>query len=160
MEASGGIFGRGSELTAVEALLSDQGNLPSALVLDGEAGIGKTTLWDHGVDEARRRSLRVLACRPRETETGLPFVALGDLLDGVEERTFAALAEPQRLALEAALLRVVPAAPVEELSVFRALLGVLRALAIGPPLLVGIDDVQWADPGSAQALEFAARRLG
>jgi DNA-binding CsgD family transcriptional regulator len=152
------LLGRDEEVAALEALAATEGG-PAALVIEGEAGIGKTALWTHGLDEARRRSLRTLACRPRESEAELPFVALGDLLETVGEETLASLAEPQRRALEAALLRAEPTAPVEELSVFRGLLGVLRMLAAQSPVLVAVDDVQWADRGSVQALEFAVRRL-
>lgn len=58
-----GVVGRRGELAAVEELL-DVGRLPAALVLEGEAGIGKTTLWSAGVDLARERSYRVLSARP------------------------------------------------------------------------------------------------
>jgi Cdc6-like AAA superfamily ATPase len=59
-----GIVGRDEELAAVAAFLD--GDLPAALLLAGEAGIGKTTVWRSGLEQARERGVRVLVCRPAE----------------------------------------------------------------------------------------------
>jgi DNA-binding CsgD family transcriptional regulator len=141
------IVGRDPELTALRSP-------PRALVLIGGAGIGKTTLWEAGVEAARAEGLTVLMARPTGAETQHSFAALTDLFDGVD---IAALPAPQRSALDVALLRAAPE-PTPP-SAHAIALGVLNALRAGGPLVVAIDDVQWLDGPSAQALAFAVRRL-
>src|SRR5262245_5121103 len=154
------VVGRESELGFVGGFLSDIGAGASVLLLDGTIGIGKTTLWREGVAAAERRGQRVLSCRPVEAEIALPFAALGDLLDGVGDDVFAPLPGPQREALEAALLRTeVHGGPLLGRAVAVALLAVIRGLSAHGELVVAIDDVQWLDTPSADALAFAGRRL-
>src|SRR4051794_9916847 len=133
---------------------------PVALLLEGEAGIGKTTLWSQGLVSSAARRQRVLRCRPGERETQLAYAALGDLLSDVSDEALADLPAPQRRALEVALLR---AEPEGEQSLQRAvglgLLGVLRALADDAPTVLAIDDAQWLDRPSESALAFVARRV-
>jgi hypothetical protein len=74
------ILGRGAELQQVGALLADEAPAWRALVLTGDAGVGKTTIWEEGVRLAAERGLCVLAARPAEAEAALPFAGLGDLL--------------------------------------------------------------------------------
>jgi DNA-binding CsgD family transcriptional regulator len=127
---------------------------PRALVLTGGPGIGKTTLWEAGVEAARAAGESVLTARPTGAETQHSFAALADLLDGID---VGALPAPQRSALEVALLR---SAPVDAPPSAHAIaLGVLNALRAAAPVVVAIDDVQWLDGPSAAALAFAARRL-
>jgi len=131
-----------------------------AFVLTGGAGIGKTTLWGAGVDAAREQGLRVLSARPSGAEAQLSFATLIDLFDGVDTDELVALPAPQLRALQVALLRAEPTgAPAEPHAIAVGLLSALRALAAGAPLLVAVDDVQWLDSPSADALAFAARRL-
>src|SRR5262245_41809150 len=133
----------------------------SALVLAGDAGIGKTTLWRAGLEEAHRRGLRVLASSPSSSETPLSFIALADLLGDPLDAVGDALPAPQRSALEVALLREEPSdGSGGQRTVASATLTVLRALARDEPLLLAIDDVQWLDDASLQAIAFAVRRLG
>jgi DNA-binding CsgD family transcriptional regulator len=130
------------------------------LVLEGEAGIGKSTLWLAGVEQAHEGGLRVLTSRPAEAEQGLAHAALGDLLEGVADEVLPALAAPRRRALEVALLRVEAGDDaVDPRAVGIATHGALQTLADGRPLLVAIDDVQWLDASTADALAFALRRL-
>jgi DNA-binding CsgD family transcriptional regulator len=154
------LIGREAELGRVEEFLDAIGSGPVALLLEGEIGTGKTTLWSQGLASSAARGQRVLRCRPGECETQLAYAALGDLLAGVPESALADLPAPQRRALEVALLR---AEPDGEQSLQRAvglgLLGVLRALAEDAPTLLAIDDVQWLDHPSESALAFVARRL-
>ena len=97
-----GIVGRDEELAAVTAFVD--GELPTALVLDGEAGIGKTTLFEAAVSEARERGFAVFSCRPAGAEAAFSFAALADLLRPVLPDGLARLPSPQRRALAAALL--------------------------------------------------------
>ena len=123
-------------------------------------GAGKTTLWEAGVAGARRRGMRVLRARPTEADAQLSFTALIDLLDGIELGGMSGLPAPQQRALEAAVLRVDPRGdPAEPHAIRLAFLNVLRELAVGGALVLAVDDVQWLDPASAEALVFAARRL-
>lgn len=154
-----GIVGRDEELAAVSAFL-DAADEGSALVLAGEAGIGKTTVWRAGVALAEQRGFRVLKARPAESEAALSFVGLADLLDDVVDEALPRLPSLQRRALEAALLvsEEAEAAP-DRRAVAAAVLAALRALAAERPLLVAVDDIQWLDVPSGASLEFAVRRL-
>jgi DNA-binding CsgD family transcriptional regulator len=158
-ERGGRIVGREAELTALDAFLRDVGS-PRAFVLTGQPGIGKTALWETGVELARGRGVRVLSARGSGAETLLSSAALIDLFDGVGRDELAGLPPPQLHALEVALFRAEPAgAPPEAHAVAIGLLNALRALAAHEPLLVAVDDLQWVDRASADALAFAARRL-
>ena len=156
------VVGRDSEIGSVHAFLAAVPEGPIALLVEGEIGIGKTTLWREGVAAATADlgERAVLACRPVEAEITLPFAALGDLLEGVSEEVLARLPEPQREALEVALLRAeTRPGGLQGRAVALGVLGVMRLLAEDSPLVVAIDDVQWLDAPSADALAFAARRL-
>jgi len=156
-ERSDRIAGRESELAAVCDWF---GGEASALILCGAAGIGKTTLWEAGIAEARERGLRVLVARPSGAEAQHSFAALIDLCDGVDIGALVDVPAPQVRALEVVLLRADPrgAAPAPQ-AIALGLLNALRVLSTGAPLLVAIDDLQWLDQPSADALEFVARRL-
>jgi DNA-binding NarL/FixJ family response regulator len=157
-QANAEIFGREPELEAVRAFL-EPGSSARGLLLSGRAGVGKTTLWEAGVSAARERGVHVLSTRASEAEAQLAFTALIDLLDGVDTKSLDVPA-PQLQALEVALLRAEPAAaPPDAKAIAFGFLNTLRALEAGGPLMVAIDDVQWLDAPSADALAFAARRL-
>jgi DNA-binding CsgD family transcriptional regulator len=161
MPGSWRVVARGRELDAVAAFLDAVPSGPSGLVLEGEAGIGKTTVWTAGVAEAGVRSYLVLSSRPAESEAALSFAGLADLLDGVLERVLAELPLPQQDALQVALLLKDPAGYVlEHGAVCAAFLGVIRSLAAQSPLVIAIDDLQWLDGPTAVALGFVLRRLG
>jgi len=151
------ILGRGAELQRVGALLDDDAQTARALVLTGDAGVGKTTIWDEGVKLARARGLRVLTARPAEAEAALPFAALGDLLDPVVDAI--ELPKTQRAALDRALQRADADEPADRLAVSRAALGLLQGLAREGPLVVAVDDAQWLDGPTENVLAFALRRL-
>jgi DNA-binding CsgD family transcriptional regulator len=154
------IIGREAELVLVASSLDRLVAGPLALLLEGEAGIGKTTVWKAGVAAAQRRGYPVLVCRPVQAEATLSFAALGDLLDDVLEVVLPALPGPQRRAVEVALLRVNGGEGLaDQRAVSVALLNMLRLLARSGPLVVAVDDVQWLGPSSALVLAFAIRRL-
>jgi DNA-binding CsgD family transcriptional regulator len=153
------VVGRDGELAALRAFV--EGSAPRVMVLEGEAGIGKTTLWRRGIELASERSYRVLLCSPSESETALSFAGLADLLGDVLEEALAPLPEPQRRALAVALVLEDPEGPLpDQLAVGLAFLGALRALArSGSRIALAVDDVQWLDRSSAFVLAFALRRL-
>ncbi len=132
---------------------------PQGLVLDGEAGIGKTTLFDATVTEAREHGFAVFSCRPAAAEAAFSFAALADLLSPVLPEGLGRLPVPQRRALAAALLleEVEGSAPDERAIAF-AVFQLLGERG-GGPLLIAVDDVQWLDAASASVLAFALRRL-
>src|SRR5215831_7032234 len=135
------VVGRESELDSVRDFLDAVPSGPVALLLDGAAGIGKTTLWKAGVAAAEERGLQVLACRPVEVEVALPFAVLGDLLADLPEAALTRLPDPQREALEVALLRAeTKPGGLQRRAIALGLLGALRLLAEDGPLVVAIDD--------------------
>lgn len=160
VRAQGGILGREVELASLDAFLEWVPAGPTAAVISGVPGIGKTTVWKAGVESAAARDYCILLCQPVQAETKLSFIGLTDLLADVSEETFAALPPPQRHALDFALLRVDPVGPPpDQRAVATAFLSVLSKLALLSPVIVGVDDVQWLDTPSSWVLEFAFRRL-
>jgi DNA-binding CsgD family transcriptional regulator len=153
------VVGRERELAAASVFLESIPSGPRVLLLEGEAGIGKTTIWFETVRAAERRSYRVLKARPAESEAKLSYAALADIVAPAFDETRALLPAPQERALAATLLRVTPDEPVDPRTTATALVGVLTVLARERPVLVAIDDVQWVDSASERALEFAARRF-
>jgi DNA-binding CsgD family transcriptional regulator len=157
---TGVVVGRDAEFDAVEAFLAHVAGGPAGLVLSGEAGIGKTTLWHAGVAEARKQLDRVLTCRGVVAEASLSFAGLSDLLGEVLEEAAPLLVTPRRRALEVALMLAEPTGePPDAHAIGLAVHDVFRVLARRGPLLVAIDDVQWLDPASAGVMEVALRRL-
>ena len=126
-----------------------------ALVVHGEAGIGKTTLLEALVERCANTVTVVRACGA-ETEAELAFSALTELLCPVL-RQLDALPAPQAAALMSALALEAPA-PGDRLAVCVAALGMLRAEARHQPVLVVVDDVQWVDMPSRECIEYVARR--
>lgn len=154
------IVARDAELSAVRTFVERTDTGSAALVFEGEAGIGKSTLWLAGVEHAHARGISVLSARPAEAEEGLAHVGLGDLFDDALDDVVLELSRPRRRALERALLR---ADGVDEAIDHRAL-GValhdaLHLLGERGRLLVAIDDAQWLDASTSSALAFALRRL-
>jgi len=144
------VVGRTVERRRVVDFLEAVAGGPVRLVLEGEPGIGKTTVWAEGVASASERGFHVLSCRPVEAETQLGYAALGDLLGPVHDAVLEALPSPQRHAIDVALLREEPESGADDESTLQravavATLGVLRLLACEVPTLVAIDDAQWLD---------------
>jgi DNA-binding CsgD family transcriptional regulator len=153
------IVGRDAELESVTAFL-ERDDVPRALLIEGQAGVGKTTLWRAAVQECRERGWCVLECAPTIPESGLPYGGLGDLLESVLDEALPSLLEPRRRALEGALLIAdVGEAPLQLRAIGLGVLDVLRWLAERSPVAVAIDDLQWLDQASDAALQFALRRL-
>ena len=150
------LVGRDVERARLDALLdAARAGRSEVLVVRGEAGVGKTTLLDYAA--GRAIGIRVLRARGVEAESGLAFAALDELLrpvlsclDGLPERQAAALR---------GALALSEASEVDRFAVYVATLGLLATAAEKGPLLVLIDDAQWLDGSSAEALVFAGRRL-
>ena len=153
-----GVRGRDEELAKLARFLDEIPSGAAGLVIEGEAGIGKTTLWRAARDDAEARGYLVLSCAAVEAEVSLPFVGLADLLSPLLDVALPALPAVQREALETALLRIEPSGDgAGEAAVSAAALGVLRDAR--RPLVIAVDDVQWLDRHTARALAFALRRL-
>lgn len=153
------LTGREKELAVAHELVSGLIDGPRALLLEGEAGIGKTAVWREALAEAEASGCRVLRCVAEQTEARLSFVGLGDLAGALADEFLPALPAPQREALEVALVRRASGSgrapdPTAVGVGFRSL---LVAAAQAGPVVVAVDDVQWLDPETARALAFAMR---
>jgi DNA-binding NarL/FixJ family response regulator len=154
------VVSRETESRAVDDFLDSISSGPSALVVEGEAGIGKTTVWLAALERATELGFRVLSARTVPSESVLAYSALAELLDGLETAAFEELPPPQRLAIDRVLLRVGADGPVtDQRAVSAGFLSVIERLAETSPVLLAIDDLQWLDPTSAQIVTSAARRL-
>jgi DNA-binding CsgD family transcriptional regulator len=154
------IVGRDQELASVRAFIDGANAGLAALVLEGEPGIGKSTLWLAGVERARENGSRILFSRPAEAERGLAHAGLGDLFEGVLDDVLPRLSAPRRRALEAALLlEDATTEAVDPRALGLAVRDALQVLAEQGQLVVAIDDLQWLDAASTDALAFALRRL-
>ncbi len=150
------LMDRRTERSALDSLLAcARGGLGCALVLRGEPGVGKTALLEYAIESAS--GFRIARAGGVESEMKLAFAALhqlcAPLLDRLER-----LPDPQRAALGVAFGLRVGAAP-DRFLVGLAMLSLLSEVAGERPLLCVVDDAQWLDRASAQALAFAARRL-
>jgi DNA-binding CsgD family transcriptional regulator len=150
------LFGREAEAAAVEGLIAEaRSSCSSALVVRGEPGVGKSALLGHAIEHAT--GMRVLRAGGIERESELAFAALHQLLHPVLDR-LAGLAEPQAVALAGAL-GLTRASVRDRFLIGVAVLSLLAEAAEDAPLVGVIDDAQWLDRPSADALTFAARRL-
>jgi DNA-binding CsgD family transcriptional regulator len=153
------LVGREQELETLDRFIAATAERPSSLVLQGDAGIGKTALIERAVLEGRARGYEILYARPTNAERSLSFLGLTDLLSHSHELLHA-LPSPQRRALEAALLLEEPTdGPPDSRAIALGVLGVLRSLASSRPVIVAIDDLHWLDDATAGALISALRRL-
>ena len=150
------LVGRSGERAAVQAALVEaRRGRGRALVLRGPPGIGKTALLEDAVLGAE--GFRVLRARALETESGLAFAGLADLLRPVLE-CLPAVPAAQRAALRAALALGPPAAP-DRFAAYAATLSLIGAVATDSPVLIVVDDAGWLDAPSREALAFCARRI-
>jgi DNA-binding CsgD family transcriptional regulator len=155
--AGPGLLGRESLLEDVTAFWAGSAGV---LCLVGPAGIGKTALWRAAVDAASTAGWSVLRASPAEAERDMPYAVLADLLTGVLDDPALDLPAPQRRALEVALLLRAPeGTPPDPHGVGLATTAVLRARTEATRLVLAVDDLQWADRASTDALRFALRRL-
>src|SRR5689334_9293551 len=151
------VVGRTAELAAIDELLDSLVDGPSAMVLEGDAGVGKSTLLSAAVDEARRRGASVLTCVTTPTDTSLPYHALANLFEEVGRESVETLPPPQRDAFDQALLQ--GSADADPRAVATAILTLLEEMGEDDLVLVAIDGMEWLDAHSARVVEFCARRL-
>jgi DNA-binding CsgD family transcriptional regulator len=151
------LFGRERELRVIEELLDGVGERGAALLVRGEAGVGKTAILAAAKSRAAARGLSLLSATGVPSETNLPFAGLHELLRPIVERA-ERLPGPQRDALRAAFgLTDVP--PAELFLSALGALDVLSDFASERALLLIIDDAQWLDPSTISVLAFIARRV-
>src|SRR5713226_2226942 len=150
------LLGREPELLAIDgALAAARLGKSSRLVIRGEPGIGKSALLQHAIAQAA--AMRVMTARGVEFEANVPFAGLHELLQP-------ALKMLDRLPpIHASALRsslgLGARIEADRLIIGAAVLGLISAYAEEAPLLITVDDAQWLDRASSEAIGFAARRL-
>ena len=160
MAAVSGALVRTAEVCQVCDFVREVRVSPAILAIQGEAGAGKSTLWRAGTDAASAAGHRLLRSEPSAGEVGLSFAGLSDLLGEVLPEVSGQIPGPQLEALEIALLlRPAGEQPPMTRAIGLAVLAALRACVADGPVLAAIDDVQWLDAASLEALAFALRRL-
>src|SRR5439155_24929393 len=150
------LVGRSAETAVVDRLLeaARQGR-SGVLVLRGEAGVGKSALLEHAAAQAD--GFTILRGVGVEVESELAYAALHQILRPVVDR-IERLPEPQAAGLRAAFA-LSDETVDDRFRVSLGVLGLLAEVAEERPLLCLVDDAQWLDQASADALAFAARRL-
>jgi DNA-binding CsgD family transcriptional regulator len=151
------LVGRQVELDRVNALLDDLRRRGGALVISGEPGIGKSALLDFAKQRAGDLGARILGAVGAESEAPLSFAALHQLLRPLSKR-MESLPDPQRQALRAAFGITHETEP-DRFRVALAAFQLVSDAADASPLLLTVDDAQWIDRSSLDALAFIARRL-
>ncbi len=138
----GRLIGRAEECGRLRHFVDSMPLGPAVLLVRGEPGIGRTSLWEYGLDYAGRRGYLVRAVRPRADDRPRPSAALTDLLgcdmDGDPAQGTASLPSFDR---------------------GRRTLEILRRLSANAPVLLCVDDQHWLDDESANAIRFALDRL-
>lgn len=151
------MFGRDAEVAAIEALVrAARGGRSGALIVSGEPGIGKTAVLARAREAAG--DALVLEATGSEAESHLAFAGLADLvgpvLGHIDE-----IPGPQAVAMRGALA-LGPPRPGDRFTAYAATLSLLAAAAERRPVVCIVDDAQWLDAESFEAIQFAGRRLG
>ena len=162
MSSSSGDFVRAAEWRRVREFAIDAAGrvTPTALVVEGEPGAGKSRLWRAALEVAAAAGCRVLRSEPSASEADSPFAGLSDLLAAILPSLADGIPRPQLEAIEVALLlrSAGDTAPTAH-AIGLAVLAALRSCLDEGPVLLAIDDIQWLDAGSLEALGFALRRI-
>ena len=158
-----GIRGRAAEIAvlgdAVDRVVSGR---PAVVLIEGEAGIGKTRLLAGVLEDARGRGIQVVAGRAEELERTRPFGLVAAAFGCVRSSP-----DPQRAAIAALLATrggdrgpiTVTSDPGLRFRAVDAFADLAEELALAGPLVIGVDDLQWADPSSLLTLAAVSRRL-
>jgi len=150
------LLGRLPELTACQEALSGDRHHAAAAIIAGPPGIGKTSLWRAAADSRSAGAVVLRSTGISGARAGLANIA--DLLDPVLDAALPAMPAPQASALRTALGQMSPEAPVTDMLLERAMVGMMRGLAPNG-LVIAIDDEQWLDEDSRRLLETAIVRL-
>jgi predicted ATPase len=134
------LVGRRAELETLEGLISRSARGGRAVVIEGEAGIGKTRLLEAALARARERGFRVFSAAAEELEIRRPFGVISDCLR---------LRLPTQSAWEAGA----------EFQIVEDLVALVDQLTVDGPVVLGLDDIQWADPSSLLVLNRLLRQL-
>ena len=154
------VVSRSAEFRAIAALIESVKEHPAGLLLEGDPGIGKTTLWLAAIERAREAGMSVLSARAWEAESVLAYSSVADLLGEVTAGVLESLPDVQQVAVNRVLSREIGDAPPTDHHVLAAaLLTLAENLAKDAPVLIAIDDLQWLDPSSRAVVSFVARRL-
>ena len=159
-----GLYGREAEISQLRQALdrAAAGHL-AVVLIEGEPGIGKTRLLAEALGAARGRGLHVLTACAEELERSRPFGVIAEALGCVRSA-----ADPQRAAIAALLAAhgqgdsgpiTVTSDPGLQFRAVDALTDLAEELALRQPLVIGLDDLQWADPSSLLTLSALGRRL-
>ena len=158
-----GIRGRATEIAvlgdAVDRVVSGR---PAVVLIEGEAGIGKTRLLAGVLEDARGRGMQVAAGRAEELERTRPFGLVAAAFGCVRSSP-----DPRRAAIAALLATrggdrgpiTVTSDPGLRFRAVDAFADLAEELALAGPLVIGVDDLQWADPSSLLTLAAVSRRL-
>lgn len=153
------LWGRQRETELVDGLVDPSGSDVDGLVVVGEPGIGKSSLWLRGVVSASRSGFQVLATTCVEAESEMPYAGLEDLFGGLLDEQGAVLPAPQRDALDGAFLRRSTDAEADSRTVAAGVLTLLRRALAAGPVLLAVDDLHWVDAETHTCLAYALRRL-
>ena len=127
------LVGREQELAFIDEFLAELRSAPGALLIEGPAGAGKTTVWRAGVERAGALGHRMLVCRPARAEVHLLYGGLSDMLVEHVAEVLPRLPKPQRRAIEIVLLLEGDGTPADQRALAAGVLGILHALATERP---------------------------
>jgi ATP/maltotriose-dependent transcriptional regulator MalT len=157
--------GRAAEIDALsEALDRVESGRPATVLIEGEPGIGKSRLLAAAIEEAESRHLQVVAGRAEELDQTRPFGLAAGVFGCVSSS-----ADPRRAAIAGLLAAqgdgdrgpiTVTSDPGLQFRAVDAFAELAEQLALAGPLVIGVDDLQWADPSSLLTLGTLVRRLG
>ena len=148
------VVSRAAERAVAESFIEAAAHAPAILLLTGETGIGKTTLWLDTIHKVRS-TRTVLVSQPAEQDAGTPYVGLADLLHAHLPRLGELLAPPDFAVLSEAVMHGSGTSPALRHVVHRAVSG----LAEEKPVLIAVDDWQWFDDASRRLVEDLLARL-
>jgi DNA-binding CsgD family transcriptional regulator len=159
--AAGPLLERAAEVAAITAAIDAAvAGSGSVLLVEGAAGIGKTRLLAHACERAAAAGMTVLTARAAEYEEGYAWGVVTQLFDSELRRTSGGTREDAATLAARALIQ--PERPRDEdaYAMLHGLYWLTADIAQRAPLLLAIDDLQWADPPSQRFLAHLARRLG
>lgn len=150
------IVGREVEMAEVERLLSRARDQTSALLIEGEPGIGKTTVFRAAMERGKEAGFAVLSCRAAASEAAFALAAVADIVEDIPRSHWAALPAPQLRALEAALHLADPGdQPIEPSALAAGVRSLIANIAAERPVLVGSGEaVRAADTMAAAPIRI------